>query len=179
MQKTDFNKLIEALAFAAQRHKDQRRKDVDASPYINHPIALANVLVNEGGVTDVSVLMGALLHDTIEDTETTGEELELAFGSLVRTIVEEVSDDKGLPKAERKQQQVEHAPHISDQAKLVKVADKISNLRDIIESPPPDWTLQRRQNYFDWAKQVVDGLRGVHPELESVFDQVYQKRPFE
>ena len=144
--------LIAALAFAADKHKNQRRKDADASPYINHPIALANLLLNEAGVEDQRVLVAAILHDTIEDTDTTEQELVKHFGKDVADIVLEVTDDKALPKAERKRLQIEHAAHISRRAKLVKLADKICNLRDITASPPADWSIQRKQEYFDWAK---------------------------
>ena len=169
--------LLKTLAFAAHKHRDQRRKDADASPYINHPIALADVLVNEGGVADVEVVCAALLHDTVEDTATTHEELVDAFGSRIARIVAEVTDDKRLSKAERKRLQVEHAPHISHDAKLVKLADKICNLRDVAERPPAGWDLQRRREYFEWAKQVIDGVRGVHPRLEAAFDAAYARRP--
>jgi len=162
--------FAKAVAFAADKHRNQRRKDAEASPYINHPIALANVLANEAGVGDVTVLCAAVLHDTIEDTETTSEELRAIFGVKVASVVMEVTDDKSLEKSVRKQRQVEHAPHISTEAKLVKLADKICNLRDILASPPADWTAERKQNYFEWAAKVVAGLRGVHPGLESVFD---------
>lgn len=162
--------FAKAVAFAADKHRNQRRKDAEASPYINHPIALANVLANEGGVEDVTVLCAAVLHDTIEDTETTSEELQAIFGPKVALVVMEVTDDKSLEKSLRKQRQVEHAPHISKEAKLVKLADKISNLRDIIASPPADWSAERKQAYFEWAAKVVAGVRGVHPGLESVFD---------
>ncbi len=169
--------LIKALAFAADKHRNQRRKDADASPYINHPIDLANVLTNEAGIEDERVLMAAVLHDTIEDTETTEQELAKLFGQEVAAIVLEVTDDKSLAKAERKRLQVEHASAISRRAKLVKLADKICNLRDIVGSPPADWPVERKQEYFDWAKAVIDGMRGVHPELERVFDEVYRERP--
>ncbi|KGX39558.1 HD domain-containing protein [Burkholderia pseudomallei] len=171
------NKLVAAIAFAADKHRNQRRKDHEASPYINHPIALANVLANEAGVEDERVLLAAVLHDTIEDTETTEQELVRLFGKEVADIVTEVTDDKSLPKAERKRLQVEHAAHISRRAKLVKLADKICNLRDIAKSPPADWSVERKQEYFDWAKDVVDGLRGVHPGLEKLFDEAYAVRP--
>jgi guanosine-3',5'-bis(diphosphate) 3'-pyrophosphohydrolase len=169
--------LFSALAFAADKHRNQRRKDADASPYINHPIALARVLTDAGGVTDPVVLVAAVLHDTIEDTQTTVAELREHFGAEITAIVQEVTDDKALDKAERKRLQVEHAPHISNRAKLVKLADKICNIRDVASSPPADWPLKRRQEYFDWAKQVVDGLRGIHPALENVFDEAYRARP--
>jgi len=169
--------LLKALAFAAHKHRDQRRKDAEASPYINHPIALADVLVNEGGITDVEVLCAALLHDTVEDTATTHEELLNAFGSRVARIVAEVTDDKALAKAERKRLQIEHAPGLSAEAKLVKLADKICNLRDVAERPPAKWDLERRREYFDWAKRVVAGVRGVQPRLEAAFDAAYARRP--
>ena len=169
--------ILDALQFAAHKHRDQRRKDLEASPYINHPIALANVLWGEGGVHDPVVIEAALLHDTIEDTETTPAELRKRFGRKVASIVGEVTDDKALPKAERKRLQVEHAPHISREAKLVKLADKISNLRDMAASAPKTWPKSRVREYFDWAKRVVDALRGVHPRLERIFDEVYSRKP--
>jgi guanosine-3',5'-bis(diphosphate) 3'-pyrophosphohydrolase len=169
--------VVHALQFAARKHRDPRRKDLEASPYINHPIALANVLWSEGRVHDPTVLAAALLHDTIEDTDTTAEELREQFGPHVAAVVLEVTDDKSLEKAKRKRLQVAHAPHLSREAKLVKLADKICNLRDMGESPPLTWPLSRKREYFDWAKRVVDGLRGVHPHLERVFDEAYAARP--
>ena len=175
--KRDLTLLLKALAFAAHKHRDQRRKDAQASPYINHPIALADVLVSEGGVTDIEVLCAALLHDTVEDTATTHQELANAFGSRIARMVAEVTDDKSLPPQERKRLQVEHAPKLSREAKLLKLADKICNLRDIVERPPAKWDLQRRREYFEWAERVVEGLRGVHPRLEAAFDEAYARRP--
>ena len=169
--------MLEALQFAALKHRDQRRKDLEASPYINHPIALANILWREGGVTEPAIICAALLHDTVEDTETTAAELREHFGRRIASIVMEVTDDKSLEKAQRKRAQIEHAPHLSRAAKLVKLADKISNVRDMVASPPAHWAMRRRREYFDWAKKVVDGLRGVHPELERIFDEAYSKKP--
>jgi len=177
IEENDLKLLLKALEFAARKHKNQRRKDVDASPYINHPISLANILCNEAHVTDVQVICGALLHDTVEDTETKPEELESEFGVEIKDIVMDVTDDKSLKKEERKQAQIEHAAHISDKAKLVKLADKISNLRDVASNPPPDWSLERRQKYFYWAKEVIVQVRGVHADLETIFDTSYQNRP--
>jgi guanosine-3',5'-bis(diphosphate) 3'-pyrophosphohydrolase len=176
LQQNPLAVVAAALAFAANKHRDQRRKDAVASPYINHPIALMNVLVNEGQVTEPDVLCAAILHDTIEDTETTEAELKHAFGDKIASIVLEVTDDRALPKAQRKQAQVEHSPHISREAKLVKLADKICNLRDILNSPPAGWAAERKQEYFDWAAQVVAGLRGVHPGLERAFDEVREQQ---
>lgn len=173
----EVGQIIKALAFAAQKHRDQRRKDRNSSPYINHPIALANVLVNEAGITDPVTISAALLHDTIEDTETTADELREAFGPEVLSVVLEVTDDKSLTKADRKRSQVEHAAGKSDRAKLVKLADKICNLRDITLSPPADWSDQRKREYFDWAKAVVDQIRGAHAGLEDLFDTAYCSKP--
>jgi len=142
----DLALLLKALAFAAHKHRDQRRKDAEASPYINHPIALADVLVN-------------------------------AFGSKIARIVAEVTDDKALPKAVRKRLQIEHAASLSREAKLVKLADKVCNLRDVSDHPPAHWDSQRRREYFDWARRVVDGVRGAHPGLEKAFDAAYARRP--
>lgn len=165
--------IVRAAQFAAEKHKNQRRKDLDASPYINHPLALASVLAVEGGVESPEVICAALLHDTIEDTETTADELTAIFGDKVTGIVLEVTDDKSLNKDVRKEEQVRHAPHISREAKLVKLADKICNLRDILASPPADWSAERKRAYFEWAARVVAGLRGVHAGLESKFDDIY------
>lgn len=173
--KYDIGLILKALAFAAHKHRDQRRKDLIASPYINHPIALANVLCNEGGITDENVLCTALLHDTVEDTETTPEELTELFGKAISGLVMELTDDKALPKAERKRLQIEHAAHASHQAKLVKLADKICNLRDIATSPPEGWDLARKREYFEWSKRVVDQIRGTNANLEGIFDSIYAK----
>lgn len=169
--------LFEALAFAAHKHRDQRRKDAHASPYINHPIALAHLLSVEGGVTDTRTLVAAVLHDTIEDTETTFDELRARFGKVVADVVAEVTDDKALPKAERKRLQVVHAPHKSRRAALVKLADKTWNLRDMADNPPVDWSLERRREYFDWAKAVIDGLPPASRRLRQLFDAAYARRP--
>lgn len=172
----DLGMFMKALAFAADKHRGQKRKGVDASPYINHPIALADVLVNEGGVNDLTVLCAAVLHDTVEDTQTTPQELAALFGEKVAGIVVEVTDDKSLDKPVRKRLQIEHAPHLSQEARLVKLADKICNLRDILASPPAGWPAQRKQEYFDWAAAVVAGFRGAHPGLEARFDALIARR---
>jgi guanosine-3',5'-bis(diphosphate) 3'-pyrophosphohydrolase len=177
MEATDLATIFRALAFAADKHRDQRRKDDHGSPYINHPIALARLLCDEAGVTDTATLCIALLHDTVEDTDTTREELEAHFGEVVSRTVMEVTDDKRLPKPERKRLQVEHAATASYRARLVKLADKICNLRDVHAASPVGWSLERRRAYFDWAREVVQGLRGTHPRLEALFDEAYGLRP--
>ena len=173
-RKNDFDvaaQLLSALRFAAEKHRTQRRKDAEASPYINHPIEVAETLAVHGGVTDVVQLQAAILHDTIEDTQTSGDELESRFGVGVRRLVEEVTDDKSLPKAERKRLQVEHAPGLSSSAKQLKLADKICNVRDLGKNIPKDWSLQRCREYLDWAEAVVAGCRGSNAMLEAAFDQ--------
>jgi len=169
-------RILAAATFAAERHRDQRRKGREASPYINHPLALAHLLA-ASGERDPALLMAALLHDTVEDTATTFGELRRAFGAVVADIVREVTDDKKLPKSERKRLQIEHAAQLSRRAKLVKLADKICNLEDILVAPPADWTAARKREYFDWARAVVERIRGVHPRLEARFDRVYARKP--
>jgi GTP diphosphokinase / guanosine-3',5'-bis(diphosphate) 3'-diphosphatase len=171
------HRIIQAIAFAAEKHRGQRRKDREMSPYINHPIALANVLASEAGVGDEDVLIAAILHDTIEDTETTAEELHAQFGPVVTGVVLELTDDKQLPKRERKRLQIEHVQHLSHAAKLVKLADKICNLRDIYASPPADWSLERKREYYEWARSVVEGIRGTHPTLDLLFDEACSRVP--
>jgi guanosine-3',5'-bis(diphosphate) 3'-pyrophosphohydrolase len=170
-------RLLDAVYFAADRHRNQRRKDADASPYINHPLALARLLSVDAGVSDVDVLMSAVLHDTVEDTETTIEELRARFGERVAELVAEVTDDKRLPKGRRKELQIEHAPRKSPGAALIKLADKTCNLRDVADAPPADWSLERRREYFDWAKQVVDGLPATNEPLRALFAESFAKRP--
>ena len=164
--------LLTALHFAADKHRDQRRKDEEASPYINHPIEVAELLARVGGVTDLVTLQGAILHDTIEDTNTTGAELEAAFGIDVRKVVEEVTDDNTLDKAERKRLQIEHAPHLSERAKHIKLADKIANVRSVTQTPPAKWPLSRRKEYLDWTEQVIAGVRGSNAPLEDFYDEI-------
>ncbi len=173
----DLALVLQALEFAANKHRDQRRKDAEASPYINHPIQLAAVLCRDGQVTDAVVVAAAILHDTIEDTNTTFGELQREFGAEIAQVVMEVTDNKDLRKEERKRLQIEHAAHLSPRAKLVKLADKICNIRDVASSPPATWSLERRREYFEWAKAVVDRLRGTHGELERLFDEAYGRKP--
>ncbi|OWK52049.1 Guanosine-3',5'-bis(diphosphate) 3'-pyrophosphohydrolase MESH1 [Lonchura striata] len=198
--------LLEAVDFAARKHKEQRRKDPEGTPYINHPIAVARILAHEAGVTDLVVLQvtpcpacpalpgprtalpeprtaprapppqAALLHDTLEDTATTPAELEARFGAAVRRVVEEVTDDKRLPKAERKRLQIERAPACSRRAKLVKLADKLHNLRDLNRCTPQGWSEERVQEYFRWAARVVAGLRGTSAALEGALQRLFEER---
>jgi guanosine-3',5'-bis(diphosphate) 3'-pyrophosphohydrolase len=168
-----FSQFLDALQFAAQQHRNQRRKGPDHQPYINHLIDVVDLLWRVGGVRDPVTLVAGLLHDAIEDTGTTAEEIERRFGPQVLAVVLEVTDDKSLPKAERKRLQVEHAPHKSQRAKQVKLADKISNVRDVLANPPADWPPERCHEYLEWAGQVVAGLRGACPALEIEFDSLF------
>ena len=169
-------RLLSALRFAAEKHRAQRRKDTAATPYINHPIAVAETLVRVGNVGDPVSIQAAILHDTLEDTETTIAELDEQFGEDVRRLVEELTDDKGLPKAERKRRQVDHAPQLSQAAKALKLADKICNVSDLCSADPVNWPLDRKLEYLDWACQVVEGCRGSNPQLEERFDSVIEDR---
>ncbi len=171
----DMQLLVRAIEFAARKHRMQRRKDVDASPYINHPIALMSVLCVEAGIDDVNVLVAAALHDTVEDTETTFAELRQEFGEKISGYVAELTDDKTLPTAERKRLQIEHACTMSAEAGQVKLADKICNIRDVGSSPPVDWNESRCRDYFEWAKAVVVGLPNPNPKLRKRFDEAYEQ----
>ena len=164
--------FIKAIHFSADKHRDQRRKDEAHSPYINHPIDVAQILWETGGVRDSTTLVSAVLHDTLEDTETVPDEIRRLFGEAVLAVVLEVTDDRSLPKLTRKRLQVEHAPHISDRAKLIKLADKTCNLYDLIYSPPRLWGFERRQQYLLWTEQVVAGLRGTNLALEQHYDEI-------
>ncbi len=167
--------LLPVVYFAAQKHRDQRRKDESASPYINHPIMVANQLVEIAKVTDVEILAGALLHDTVEDTDTTPQELEALFGTRVRELVEAVTDDKSLPKQKRKQLQIEHASSLSPGAALIKISDKIANLKDLAHSPPCGWDSARKQQYLDWAIEVVSHCPAVNEPLATCFNTTVEE----
>lgn len=166
--------LIRATVFAAHKHRHQRRKMADAIPYINHPLDLIHILAIEAKIADINVLCGAVLHDTIEDTDTEYDDIEKLFGPKIADIVAEVTDDKTLPKAARKQAQIEKAPHASPEAKLVKLADKIANMRDMVANPPSGWEIARIIDYIAWSKEVVDRMRGAHEVLEKLFDAAYE-----
>ncbi len=171
-QHAPFIEVLRALHFAAHKHRDQRRKDPEASPSVNHVIDVAETLARVGGVDDASMLQAAILHDTIEDTETGAAEIERVFGREVQSLVAEMTDDRSLPKKERKRLQIEHAPHLSHRAKQIKLADKICNIRDVIHSPPESWSLERRLEYLGWSEQVVAGCRGCNPALEQCYDRI-------
>jgi GTP diphosphokinase / guanosine-3',5'-bis(diphosphate) 3'-diphosphatase len=168
-------KLLHALAFAADRHRDQRRKGGTKSPYINHPIAVAEVLAGAGKVTNEALLVAAILHDTVEDTQTTSAELKRRFGADVAHLVKEVTDDKSLPKQVRKRLQIEHAASTSPRGKLLKIADKICNLRELGTHPPPGWSAKRRAEYVIWADWVVSRCRGANAGLDRAYDEAAAK----
>lgn len=168
--------LLKALHFAAHKHRQQKRKGSERAPYVNHLIAVAELLARMGHVTDPVLLQAAILHDTLEDTATTRAELEREFGPDVAAIVSEVTDDKSLPDSERKQLQVEHAPDLSPAAKQLKIADKISNISELAPGEPPNWTPGRRREYLAWSQQVVAGCRGHNPALEQHYDAVVADR---
>ncbi len=167
----DLTLFLQALNFSAGKHRDQRRKDSAASPYINHPIEVAFLLWMVGGVHDEAAILAAILHDTIEDTDTKPEEIRALFGDDVLGLVLEMSDDKSLPKQERKLKQIAHSPRLSLRAKQIRLADKICNIHDIAFAPPDGWPLKRRINYLEWAQNVIDGLRGANAGLEKRFDE--------
>ncbi|HUT49847.1 MAG TPA: HD domain-containing protein [Alphaproteobacteria bacterium] len=162
--------LMRALDYAARRHADQRRKGVGAKPYINHLAEVAHLLADATGGEDTNLVVAGLLHDAIEDTGATRAEIAEAFGEDVATLVAAVTDDKALPKSERKRLQIETAPTKPERSRLLKIADKTSNLRDIAADPPADWPPERKNDYIEWAASVVAGCRGVSPVLERQFE---------
>lgn len=162
--------LLKAYRFSAEKHSKQRRKDSAKTPYINHPIEVVQLLWEVGGVRDSNVLTAAILHDTIEDTDTRAEEISRLFGGEVLSLVMEVTDDKSLSKEERKRMQIVEAPHKSYGAKLIKLADKACNVRNLVTMPPQDWSLKRKQEYLLWGEKVVAGLRGTNAALEEYYD---------
>ncbi len=162
--------VMHAADFAARRHVHQRRKGIAGEPYVNHLIEVAALLAEATKGSDAALVAAGLLHDTLEDTETEYEELDALFGADIAALVAEVTDDKSLPKAERKRRQIVNAPAASARAKMLKIADKTSNLRTLVSSPPADWDVARVADYIDWAEQVVAGCRGLNETLERAFD---------
>ena len=166
---SDVALVLRATEFAADKHRKQRRKGATQRPYVGHCIEVARLIAEVGKVADENVLAAALLHDTVEDTDTTREELREQFGAVIDDMVAEVTDDKSLDSEVRKAAQIAHAPHLTDGAKVIKLADKICNVREIGVDPPENWSIARRQEYFDWSAQVVDAIGRVNPELERLF----------
>ena len=164
--------LLKATLFAAEKHSQQRRKNSAQTPYINHPIEVADHLSRVGGVANEAILISALLHDTIEDTDTTAEEIATEFGDDIATLVMECTDDKSLEKQERKRLQIVNAPHKSSAAKQIKIADISCNLRSILVDPPAGWSQQRQLEYFQWAEKVVAGLLGENDALDKEVSEV-------
>lgn len=170
----DLVQITRALDYAAKKHVSQRRKGEAQEPYINHLAEVAHLLADATGGNDANLVIAGLLHDCIEDQGVTYDELVELFGTDVAGLVREVTDDKSLLKAERKRLQVEHAPHASARARMLKIADKTSNLRAMLVSPPSGWDEQRKRDYFAWAQAVVAGCRGINAFLEAQFDEAYR-----
>jgi guanosine-3',5'-bis(diphosphate) 3'-pyrophosphohydrolase len=172
MNLTETHLLLRAISFAADKHRFQTRKDSAGTPYINHPIEVALTLMDVGHETEPDLLIAAILHDTIEDTQTQPNEIQLHFGKDVLEIVMEVTDDKNLPKEERKRLQVAHAADKSLMARKLKLADKICNVNDIINHPPDNWTTERKLKYLLWAEDVLRGLKGANIALEDKLEKL-------
>jgi (p)ppGpp synthase/HD superfamily hydrolase len=166
-------RILAAARFAAEKHAQQKRKGAMGEPYFNHLVEVAELIASSSDELDVELVMAALLHDTVEDTGVTFAELEERFGGDVASLVAEVTDDKSLPKETRKELQVRNAHKKSERAQMLKLADKISNLRSIVASPPIGWSLERKQQYFEWARQVVSGLTAPNSVLKEEFDKTY------
>lgn len=167
-------RVLAAARFAAEKHAQQKRKGAMGEPYFNHLVEVAELIAASSDELDVELVMAALLHDTVEDTGVTLQELEERFGRDVASLVAEVTDDKSLPKETRKDLQVRNAHKKSERAQKLKLADKISNLRSILASPPVGWSLERKQQYFEWARQVVSGLTAPDRVLKAEFDKTYK-----
>jgi guanosine-3',5'-bis(diphosphate) 3'-pyrophosphohydrolase len=173
-KKCELALVFEALRYAAEKHKKQRRKGSEDTPYINHPIAVAYYLITYAEVQDPHVLAAAILHDTLEDTDATPEEIKEIFGPQVLELVQEVTDDKNLPKNIRRREQEETVNQRSHGAKLIRIADKISNVHDLFYTPPAGWDSQTQNDYLDWTERVINKIKGVNPDLESMYDEMLE-----
>jgi (p)ppGpp synthase/HD superfamily hydrolase len=173
MSLVNLQTLTKAYKFACEKHDKQIRKNTKQLPYIHHPIEVVDILVRSG-VTDIATLCAGVLHDTIEDTKTTYEELVQEFGKEIADIVMECTDDKSLPKLDRKKLQIEHSEHMSVGAKLVKMADKFSNTSSLINDPPKKWSPEEIQGYVVWSRMVCHGLKGVNSNLEKDLEGIFK-----
>ncbi len=167
----DWVAVLKAADAAARWHAHQRRKGTAAEPYVNHLLEAASLVAEATGGEDPNLVAAALLHDAVEDQQISPALIADMWGEDVAGLVMEVTDDKSLDKATQKRLQVENAPHKSRRAKIIKLADKISNLRALAASPPSDWSVTRRLEYVTWARDVAKGLRGANPWLEAEFDK--------
>jgi (p)ppGpp synthase/HD superfamily hydrolase len=171
----EVERILAAAHFAAERHKGQKRKGEAGEPYINHLIEVAELIATSGDLLDTNLVMAGFLHDTIEDTDVTAQDLEQRFGEDVAALVAEVTDDKSLPKEQRKALQVQNAEKKSPRAQTLKLADKISNLRALLSTPPANWSAQRKRDYFLWAREVVSRLTQPNPRLKAEFERTYAR----
>lgn len=174
--------ISRAAAFSADAHRNQRRKNAEGTPYINHPLRVgayvARAVTEQGDLSDIdraTIIAAAYLHDTVEDTSVLPMDLQREFGSRITAVVAEVTDNKSLSKLERKQLQVVNAPKKSREAKFVKLADKLDNLTDLLSELPKGWTPEIRRGYFVWAYHTIAGMRGTSELLESELDVVFGK----
>ena len=164
--------ILDAAVFAASIHRGQYRKGDTSAPYLEHCLEVAYLLSNLGGIDDETTIVAALLHDTLEEDASKADDIRSRFGDEILEIVKELTDDPALAEAERRKAQVDHAPHLSQRAKAIKLADKISNIRDVIEHRPEGWSDERLAEYIEWGRDVVEGLRGANDKLEERFDEL-------
>jgi len=167
----DLGRLTKALSFAAEAHRNQRRKGAAQEPYINHLIEVFDLVAQTTSATDMDTLIAALLHDVVEDTPRTYEDVARRFGERVAEIVRENSDDMTLPKAERRRARIAAMAHKSREARIVKLADVISNLRAIAVSPPAGWSAERKLGYLDDCRQLVAAAGSTEASIERIFDE--------
>ncbi len=170
----NYQLVFSALTFSATMHRHQRRKGLNSIPYINHPIGVADLIVRVAGVEDVRVIQAALLHDVVEDTSATVDDIQKKFGDEVATIVDELTDDITLNSSKRKEIQLKNASRISDKARLIRIADKICNIEDLMKYPMP-WTKKRKNSYVQWARNVVEQCKGINDKLEKLFYETADK----
>ncbi|EFO18322.1 hypothetical protein LOAG_10172 [Loa loa] len=167
--------IIEAVDLAARRHRQQRRKDAAQTPYVNHPIGVAYILTSEGQITDTTTIIAAILHDIVEHTKTTDEEIRKMFGDEIADIVKECTMVRSMKREARMKSELEKASKLSHKAKLVQLADKLNNIRDIERGTPLGWTKQHVTEYIIFAKDLLSKIRGIHGPLESALDDIINK----
>lgn len=180
MTALEIQEICSGVDFASEKHRFQTRKNKEKTPYIMHPIGVAYNLMKTGEIRDAGVIIGALLHDTVEDTQTTFEEIEKKFGSQIAGYVREVTDDKSLSQESRKRFQVINASHKSKGAAQIKLADQLFNLNDLINNSPPDWSQTRIDRYYEWSQSVIDRLPVANEKLlnavEEIINEYWEKQ---
>jgi len=172
LNEKDAEAVLGAAIFATEKHKSQVRSNEKKTPYIIHPIEVADLVMKIGHVYDKDVLITALLHDVMDDTQTTYEQITSLYGTKVSSYLEEMTSKQGLSLKEQKKQQIMQAFRQNPSVAIIKLSDKLSNLKTLATSPPPSWSRDRIDQYFQWAQTVIENLPESNQLLKKAVKNV-------